>query len=450
LTSIQRALVALIILAAFVGGVALWQRTHAGHSGPAVHLSAQDVQLLLEDQPQVRAQIAGNEEARREYAKNLRSILAIAEEARGTGLGSTLEVRRQLDLQRNILLAQKYVQRQQGQQPQAGRVNLEQLVPETEVNAFLEDSTKTVQFNRLLESLETQGMSLPEGAERDRARTDWARLNILAGKAVADGLDHDRKTQLQIMFQEARVLNSLYARENQARLEATDEELSEYLRVHPELNPNGVRQRAEDVLRRVRAGEDFAALAREFSIDPGSKDEGGELGWMSRGQTVPAFDQAAFTLEIGQTSELVETEFGFHIIRVEERRTQAEEGQPPLEQARVRHILIGTPRDPRGQPVDPREQARAEIEEEKANKLINAILERTHVEVAENFEVQAPPMSPFGMPGMPGGLGGEDELPPQSPNSQTSPPPGGANPRPNNPRPANPPAPERRSNRPGR
>lgn len=97
------------------------------------------------------------------------------------------------------------------------------------------------------------------------------------------------------------------------------------LRASPEATEqqrDSLKALAESLRQRAAAGEDFAALATEFSQDPGSAARGGDLGFFGRGQMVAPFEEAAFALEPGQVSPVVETPFGYHVIRMEERRQQ--------------------------------------------------------------------------------------------------------------------------------
>ncbi len=92
------------------------------------------------------------------------------------------------------------------------------------------------------------------------------------------------------------------------------------------------RAKAETILKRIKNRESFPALAKEHSEDPGSRERGGDLGWFSRGSMVKQFEDAAFALKKGEASGIVETEYGFHIILVEDKK---EGGVRPFDKART-------------------------------------------------------------------------------------------------------------------
>lgn len=79
---------------------------------------------------------------------------------------------------------------------------------------------------------------------------------------------------------------------------------------------SAARDKAQAILEKVRAGESFETLARENSEDPGSADNGGDLGYFAKGSMVPEFDEAVFAMQVGETSDLVRSQYGFHIIRL--------------------------------------------------------------------------------------------------------------------------------------
>lgn len=115
-----------------------------------------------------------------------------------------------------------------------------------------------------------------------------------------------------------------YAENDEAMTRPEQAKLSHILVKVEQDSPPEVREQARkkagDLRQRLQAGEDFSKIARESSDDPASRSQGGDLSWVSRGQTVPAFEEAAFALKPHELSEVVETPFGYHIIKLVERR----------------------------------------------------------------------------------------------------------------------------------
>lgn len=113
------------------------------------------------------------------------------------------------------------------------------------------------------------------------------------------------------------------------------------LKVHPNANAEtraGVRERMDAIVAQLENGADFAVLAATYSEDS-SKDNGGDLGYFQRGQMVPQFDQAAFTIAVGEVSGIVETVYGLHLIKVEDRQPSQTVPESMAQQQIYDHLL---------------------------------------------------------------------------------------------------------------
>ena len=122
-----------------------------------------------------------------------------------------------------------------------------------------------------------------------------------------------------------------YFEENKADFAQAEEVQASHILVEDEAT-------AKEVLEKVNAGEDFAELAKEYSTD-GTAENGGDLGFFGTGEMVEPFEKAAFALEIGQVSDIVETEYGFHIIKVTDKQ-EAKEAVYEDHKEEIKEILI--------------------------------------------------------------------------------------------------------------
>ncbi|MBE9521959.1 MAG: peptidylprolyl isomerase, partial [Proteobacteria bacterium] len=167
---------------------------------------------------------------------------------------------------------------------------------------------------------------------------------VLSDKAYAEGFYDRPDIREQLKINEQDKLSLAYVKENTLKgLSVSDEDVRLYyqghkddykvpgqvkvrhilLRLQKKADKEVVqqtRQRAENILKKVKAGEDFAVLAAAFSEDPGSRDRGGDLGWVVRSKLDPAFAKAAFAAKKGQVVGPVRSAYGFHLLKVEDRR----------------------------------------------------------------------------------------------------------------------------------
>lgn len=188
-----------------------------------------------------------------------------------------------------------------------------------------------------------------QGPARDKALLD----NLIASKVVAQKAEADKLAATpefarRLAYFRDKLLTETYlgklaeAANTDANIQKTYDEVAKSQKPEPEVHARHILVPTEDeakkALERVKGGEDFAKVATEISKDPGSK--GGDLGWFTKDRMVPEFAEAAFKLEKpGQLSDPVKSQFGWHVIKLEDRRMKE---FPKLEQVRdqvVRFVM---------------------------------------------------------------------------------------------------------------
>lgn len=385
--------IAAVVVIVLVGiGALVWQLANS-RSG-TVKLTAHDMQVIFQElvPPQKQQQIASDPEEKKKLVSDIKKLLAVAEVAEQEGYAEHADIKTQLAFQQDMDLNNAYRKK-----------NAEAKASDDEVNAFHLAHPKD--FDDFLAG-NPRFQQQAQGPQRDELRKQFGEFKVIADRARKEGLDREDATRLQMILDRAQVLAGSYLSDLQKNADklVSDAEVEQYYTGHtadfdevrvrhvlistqpkeePEdetdakdakdkkpaekpkaLTKDEARKKAQDVLDRVRKGEDFAKLAKENSDDAGSKDKGGEVDFFGHGKMVPEFEKAAFALKPGETSDLVETQFGYHIIQLEERRVAAN----PTTDQKVRQQIVD------------------KLKQEKVEAKITEITDKSGVVVPDNFD----------------------------------------------------------------
>lgn len=197
--------------------------------------------------------------------------------------------------------------------------------PITEADLTLAENDLDPQFSRL-----------PPEQRRAAALSAVIEIRLLSDKAAADGIDKQPDFERRMEFLRQRALHSALV-ESEVAAKVTDAEIqarydTEMANTPPvnEVHARHIlvktKEEADAIIKQLDGGAKFEDLANQHTTDPSGKTSGGDLGYFAAGQMVPEFEKAAFALEPGSyTKQPVQSQFGFHVIKVEDKRAQ----QPP-------------------------------------------------------------------------------------------------------------------------
>ncbi|MFN3396237.1 MAG: peptidylprolyl isomerase [Thermodesulfovibrionales bacterium] len=187
-----------------------------------------------------------------------------------------------------------------------------------------------------------------EGKEgREKFIDELVKKEMLYQEAKSRGLENDAEYKQKLEdFKKLTMISLLLQKEIEDKVKVGDNDAKAYYDSHKEefMTNNQIRashilvkteEEAKSIFNDVKKGADFAKLAQSKSIDSGSAKNGGDLGYFSRGQMVPEFESVAFKLKVGEISKPVRTQYGYHIIKV----TEKKEGKP-IEFDKIKDLVI--------------------------------------------------------------------------------------------------------------
>jgi len=430
LSSLTKGLILLFVILGIGVGLVFWKSKASGQSYNSI--SKAEIELLLTDiaktNPMALKRLAEDEEMKKQQLESLKQLLAFATEAQKEGLTNEPNNQHELQNIEDEVVAVNYdreMNKDKGPMPPFGFITEDQVKQfwgegdqsqagwwdSLKAKIGLGTKDKEIEFDKFLDTkLAMLAESNPKmkdrkltDDERNQARDFFAKIAIY-NKEYKDKLakgeipkELQDKIELQTKLQQAQFLAKLYSEKMADQLKVSDEEVAKYIADHPELGTEEKRKQAEDILNRAKAGEDFAALANQYSQDPGNKDSKGALqGGLytnnTKGKMVPEFEAAALALEPGQISPaLVETDYGYHIIKLEKKGVSEDPNLKGQETYDVRHILITTgvkdPDSPFGGEKPVKLFVRQKLESEKEKAALEAIIARNNIFVADDFAI---------------------------------------------------------------
>jgi peptidyl-prolyl cis-trans isomerase C len=202
-------------------------------------------------------------------------------------------------------------------------------------------------YDREFAALPDYAQQMFKGNEgKENFLNEIVKKEILYQEALKKGLDKSPEFKQKVEdFKKLTLISELIGQEVMSKAKVSDQEVKDYYNKHKEdfattsqIRASHILVKTEDeankVLERLKKGEKFETLARELSLDKASAKHGGDVGFFGRGQMVPEFERAAASLKVGQISEPVKTQFGYHIIKVTGRKTG-----PVLPFDRVKEVI---------------------------------------------------------------------------------------------------------------
>jgi parvulin-like peptidyl-prolyl isomerase len=416
-SAMAKALGVLVVILLIGVGLVIWKAKMGGglsrgSTGEALtHLTNDDMQILLKDaNPMMLKQLSENPEAKQQQVKNLKQLLAVASQARKEGLADDPETKKELEDIRTEITATLYdheKNKDKGPMPPFG------FIDKAAVDAYYQQPGKEDEFRQFIDSKVAEAKKdgrlpadkEPSEEELSQAKDFYAKVRIYADEEKTEGpklgADFQRKLDLQLGLQEAQTLVRKYAEKTlNDKLKVSDEDVQNYIKAHPELDPATKKAKADEILARAKGGEDFAKLADQYTEDPGNEDpktkekKGGLYKDITAGAFVPEFEKAALSLEPGQIySEPVQTKYGYHIIKLEKKGTAKGKDGKDSPSYDVRHILISTmmtdPTNPTAPPMPVEDKIKSQLEEEKETAVLKEIEDNNPI-VIDDFEVPAP------------------------------------------------------------